>query len=152
MMAGFAIAGCCAPPRAQSETREDPCLPDAEGPPGARMFQKLDPQLTGRVTLEQFVAHRAARFRWLDANGDGEVTRAEFDERRGSGSAAERADAFARLDRDGDGVVPRREWDADETSRFESIDADRDGFVTRAEFLADRQRVCAERKRPRGAP
>jgi EF hand len=141
------VAGCSAPLRAPADSGEDPCLPDAEGPPGARMYRKLDPQRTGRVTLEQFVAHRAGRFQWLDADADGVVTRAEFEARRGRGSASEIADAFARLDANRDGIVPRAEWDADETQRFEGIDADRDGFVTRDEFLAERRRICEERRR-----
>src|SRR5262247_270547 len=96
------VGGVSAPVCAQAE---DPCLPDAEGPPGARMFHKLDPLGAGRVTLATFVAHRAQRFVYLDANGDGKVTRAEFETRRGRGSVSERAAAFARLDTNGDGVV-----------------------------------------------
>jgi hypothetical protein len=144
LIAGSA-QGCFTPPRPRTAVEESPCLPDGEGPPGARMFHKLDPQRTGRVTLAQFVAHRAGRFQYLDVNGDGRVTRVEFDARRGHGTASEIADAFSRLDANRDGIIPRAEWDADETQRFEGIDEDHDGFVTRDEFLADRRRVCEER-------
>src|ERR1700752_5277138 len=120
-VASLVVIASIAGPAARAESGEDPCQPDAEGPPGARMFHKLDPLSSGRVALAEFVAHRAQRFVFLDENGDGQVTRAEFVGRRGRGSEPERAAAFERLDPNGDGVVARAEWDAGETERFAGI-------------------------------
>ena len=137
---------------ADEATEQSPCLPDAEGPPGARMFHKFDPQRTGSVTLEQFVGHREHRFESLDADGDGRVTRAELDARRAGDPPEQVAATFARFDTNGDGAITRAEWNAGETARFVRIDANHDGSVTRDEFLAERARVCAERGEGPGAP
>jgi len=106
--------------------------------PGARMFDKLDPGHAGQVTLRAFLEHRSNRFRSLDADGDGRVTRAEFAAAHAGADPAHWAASFDRFDRDHDGVITRAEWDAGETARFERIDANGDGVVTREEFLRDR--------------
>jgi len=123
-----------------------PCRADAAGPPGARMFWKLDPQGIGRVSLAAFLAHRDHRFESLDADDDGRVSWREFAARHASADAARTKTSFQRFDGDRDGFITRAEWRAGETERFERIDADHDGFVSRGEFLADRRRVCASRR------
>lgn len=108
--------------------------------PGARMFDKLDPGHTGQVTLRQFLDHRSQRFRSLDADGDGRVSRAEFDASHAGQDPVQGAATFARFDADHDGVITRAEWDTAEAARFARIDANGDGVVTREEFLQDRAR------------
>jgi Ca2+-binding EF-hand superfamily protein len=80
-----------------------------------------------------------------DADGDGRVSRAEFD--------AERLEGFAARDADGDGIIHREEYvaeyearlDADLAARraaqmeqadgrFDALDDDEDGRMTPAEF------------------
>jgi len=111
-----------------------------EAVPGARMFEKLDPGHVGGVTLRQFLDHRSQRFHSLDADGDGRVTRAEFDAAHAGQDRAHTAASFARFDADHDGAITRAEWDAAEAARFARIDANGDGVVTREEFLHDRAR------------
>ena len=111
-----------------------------EAAPGARMFDKLDPGHTGQVTLRQFLDHRSQRFRSLDADGDGRVSRAEFDAKHAGQDPVHGAATFDRFDADHDGAITRAEWDAAETARFARIDANGDGVVTREEFLRDRAR------------
>jgi len=111
-------------------------LPEAV--PGTRMYGKLDPNHTGRVTLRQFLDHRAARFASLDADHDGRVTRAEFEAALAGRDPVHTAETFARFDADRDGAITREEWDAGETARFERIDTNRDGIVTLEEFVRDR--------------
>lgn len=71
-----------------------------------------------------------------DTNGDGEVTRAEFDRVR--------ADMFARLDRNGDGHVDRKDRAQMPGRRFEqayqalaSLDTNGDDRISRAELADD---------------
>ena len=71
----------------------------------AERFAAADADKDGRVTLEEFKAYRLTEmqpmkvraFQRLDRDGDGKVTRAEFDH------ISDRM--FARLDRDGDGEL-----------------------------------------------
>ncbi len=71
----------------------------------AERFAAADADKDGRVTLEEFKAYRLTEmqpmkvraFQRLDRDGDGKVTRAEFDR------ISDRM--FARLDRDGDGEL-----------------------------------------------
>lgn len=81
-----------------------------------------------------------ARFQLLDANGDGKVTRAEF-----NAGFADRM--FAIYNRGRDGVITKAEWDAVERanenraeSAFAALDANHDGKLTRAELSRGPQR------------
>ncbi len=76
-------------------------------------------------------------FKQLDANGDGEIGKAEFStgKLRDARRQAMRAQLFARLDTDGNGDLSPDEL-PDVTRRLEAMDADHDGTVTREEARA----------------
>lgn len=81
------------------------------------------------------------RFRMLDADGDGKVTRAEFN----AGFADRVFAIYNRTEKDG--VVTKAEWDAIERanedraeSSFRALDANGDGKLTRAELSANTPR------------
>jgi len=95
----------------------------------------------------------AARFRDLDGNNDGVITRTEW---RGGRKAFDRLDTsrngmlnrdeffaskndldgrFADLDRNNNGAIARNEWD-DDRQAFDVLDANRNGALSRDEFLA----------------
>ena len=143
--AAFVSGGEAAPVDPAVPEGDAPCEGDVWGSPGARMFLKFDSERRGRVDLQQFVGHREARFRSLDADGDGRVTIAEYLDAYPSETPDRLRANFARFDLDGDGAISLAEWNAGEAARFHRIDADHDGFVTREEFLADRARLCASR-------
>ena len=94
----------------------------------------------------------ASRFRDLDRNNDGVITR---DEWRGDRKAFDRLDTsrngmlnrdefftsnddpagrFADLDRNNNGVIARNEWD-DDRQAFDRLDANRNGVLSRDEFF-----------------
>ncbi len=96
-----------------------------------KRFARLDPQGTGKVTLEQFSAAPAARFghaAFAPASTDavaatGKDKRAAF---RQQFAQAE----FARLDTNGDGVVTQAEFTTAAKSRFAAMDTQNSGKLT----------------------
>ncbi len=73
-------------------------------------------------------------FQRYDANGDGVITREEFD-RKGS-------ELFSRLDRDGDGKITRQEfWRGLLRHRFQKLDRNGDGQISWEEFLRAHRRL-----------
>jgi Ca2+-binding EF-hand superfamily protein len=91
-------------------------------------FRDLDTNRDGRLTRGELRLDRAT-FRLLDNNNDGRVTREEFRDTRALDNR------FTTLDRDRDGRVERREWQGS-LDAFRWFDRDRDGRLTRAEFLS----------------
>jgi hypothetical protein len=127
-------------------SEQGPCLADQWGPPGARIFAKLDPEATGWVDAEHFVAHRARRFADFAADGEGWVTWAEYQRMHPGLSTTELLTRYRRLDQQGVGRFSQDDWNAAQFARFQRIDANADGVVTRDEFLAERERRCALRE------
>ena len=91
-------------------------------------FRDLDTNRDGRLTRGELRLDRAT-FRLLDNNNDGRVTREEFRDTRALDNR------FTVLDRDRDGRIERREWQGS-LDAFRWFDRDRDGRLTRAEFLS----------------
>ena len=103
------------------------------GNPGAKLIERFDTDGDGQVTRQEFDDAHAANFADADANGDGRVTLEEFTayrERR----RAERMEAmFQRFDANGDGAVSVEEFGPNATNRFDALDQNADGVVTQQE-------------------
>lgn len=93
----------------------------------ATRFRSLDRNRDGFVTRYEWTSDRAT-FALLDRNRDGRLTSYEFSDTRGL------EDRFEQLDRNRDGVLDRREWSGTSTS-FRTMDRDGDGRLTESEFL-----------------
>lgn len=103
------------------------------------LFDRLDADGNGEVSLAEITAARQAQFDRVDANGDGAVTLDEL------GAAQDRlrrfvelpgadpAERLRRQDRDGDGRLSRDEFSAVPPALL-LIDADGNGAISRAEF------------------
>lgn len=136
----------------------------ADAPRGERSmgqvdFETLDRTGDGLLTGEDFAAAADARFTEFDADGDGDVTEAEFLERARENAAERAAEMFARLDADGDGVLSREVFEARGADRGRGMgrmiarfDSDGDGAIDAGEFETARaeMREMREMRRERG--
>jgi len=137
-------------------------IASADGPRGERGmgqvdFETLDRTGDGLLTGEDFAAAADARFAELDADGDGEVTEAEFLERAGENAAERAAEMFARLDADGDGVLSRDVFEARGADRGRGMgrmiarfDSDGDGAIDAGEFETARAEMREMRRERSG--
>lgn len=76
----------------------------------AQMHQRQNPDANGdgNITRAEATAAAETHFARMDANGDGRLTSDD----RAAGQQRRHAEAFARVDSDGNGAISRAEWDA----------------------------------------
>ncbi len=99
-----------------------------------RIFEYLDADKNGVVTLEEAIAKVDARFDEIDANKDGAIDRAEATNWIGRRAPAQMVDHFMGVhDLDGDGKVTKAEWEKPFKKRFALYDRNDDGKITKEE-------------------
>lgn len=89
---------------------------------------RYDTNKDGIVDRAEWKAGQEARFKRLDANGDGKLTQDEF---------------FARTPAVGNSVLPSDLQAGRQSAYFQRLDADKDGVVTLVEFMAQAERNFA---------
>lgn len=118
---------------------------------GARMIERLDGDKDGKVSLDEFKAHVAATFKVFDADGDGEVTKAEIEARRDAFKEARKAlrtAAAADKDKAREALRAAGPFMLPGAGRtFERADADGSGSLSEAEVLASAERIFERRDR-----
>jgi hypothetical protein len=86
---------------------------------------RYDTNKDGAVTIDEWKSGQQARFKRLDANGDGKLGKDEL---------------FARTPAVGNSVLPSDRQASQQSSYFLLLDTDKDGFVTLTEFMAGADR------------
>jgi Ca2+-binding EF-hand superfamily protein len=116
---------------------------------GNALFKRLDANRDGAISMaEAAAAPRLQRgFALLDANGNGRVTRAEYDAFSKRLADRRMARIFGRWDTNRDGRISPEERQKSLDARFMRLDANRDGKVTLQEFGVARERWRSNRDR-----
>ena len=91
-------------------------------------LMRYDTNKDGVVDRAEWKAGQEARFKRLDANGDGKLTQDEL---------------FARTPAIGNSVLPTDRQAQRQSTYFQLLDTDKDGVVTLAEFMAQADRNFA---------
>ncbi len=103
---------------------QDSASSKPEGRHGS-MMQKIDTNEDGTISAEESSAAAKARFAKMDADGDGKITKADFEAHKQEW-AAEHGTEHSAEDRN----HPRM------MHRFEEMDSDKDGALTEDEVMA----------------
>lgn len=114
-------------------------------------FEELDADGDGQITRAEMQAHRQARFEAADTDGDGKLSPAEMEARAMARVQARVAAMVERLDSDGDGLLSVDEMPARKgmARLFDMVDADDSGAIT-AEEMAEARQWRHERHRRHG--
>lgn len=100
-----------------------------------RRFKEVDKNADGKVTKEEFPGP-PERFTALDKDGDGAITLEEFRSAArdgGPGEGAKGKRMLMQFDKNGDGKVSREEYPASDED-FKRLDKNGDGFITEDEI------------------
>lgn len=106
-------------------------------------FEQIDANADGQITRAEIDDLRAERFAKVDADGDGGLSLDELT-REATENAADRAEKMMkRLDANADGTLsPEELGGASRATRlFDRVDRNDDGIVTKAEFDAAKERM-----------
>lgn len=102
---------------------------------GADVFDKADLNGDGKITRAEFDTARESAFRKMDRNGDGVLAKADFPRASRSPRFAEKFGALqGRADVNHDGVVSRAEYQSNGAAHFGLADSNHDGAIDRAEL------------------
>jgi len=121
LIAGPALAA----PDDTVATPEKPARTSSAVPHG---LMRYDTNKDGAVDSAEWKTAQEARFKQLDANGDGKLTQDEL---------------FSRTPAIGNSVLPTDRQAQRQSTYFQLLDADKDGVVTLAEFMAQADRNFA---------
>ncbi|EAQ47466.1 EF hand domain protein [Roseobacter sp. MED193] len=123
---------------------------------GAKMsFEELDADGNGEVTKAEMEAHKAARFSASDGNGDGKLSAEELVAQAQKHAAKRVEKMISHLDSDGDGMLSAEEM-ANRGGRhgdmFKRIDQDGNGSISKEEFEQAREHRGGKRRSGHGGP
>ncbi|HET7535529.1 MAG TPA: EF-hand domain-containing protein [Candidatus Didemnitutus sp.] len=99
-------------------------------------FREVDANGDGRISRAEYTAYDQQKFSKMDANGDGFVSLDEMAAYDGGMGEKATSDWFKKIDTDGDGKLSATEHAAGCDMMFTRMDTDGDGFVSPSEFAA----------------
>ena len=103
----------------------EPYLPRAQ-----KVFDRLDSNKDGKISLAEFTPIAEKRFLSIDVNKDDAVSAAEIDASLQAGLERRRNRMLENMDTDKNGNISRAELDAYVEAMVKGADSDKDGGVT----------------------
>ena len=106
-----------------------------------QMFKEVDTNGDGAISRAEFNAYQSRQFKRMDANGDGKISHAEMDaghkKQSDSGTTTHLDRRFQAADANHDGGLDREEAQAMPmlTMYFDEVDSNKDDKVTRQEYF-----------------
>jgi hypothetical protein len=97
------------------------------------LFEKLDPQKTGAVTIDAYLKGADERFDKIDTKKQGYIDRDELTAYVGTAHSDAIDPFMKRFDAKGDGKITKDEFEKPLRKRFALIDINDDGKITREE-------------------
>ncbi|MFO1157344.1 MAG: EF-hand domain-containing protein [Reyranellaceae bacterium] len=131
VLASYAALAAPGDPPAPSPAPAQQPAPAERGGRAPSGLMRYDTNKDGVVDRAEWKAGQEARFRRLDANGDGKLTKEELF----AGTPGANAGA--------NGVMPTDRQAQRQSTYFQLLDANKDGVVTLAEFLTQADRNFA---------
>ena len=114
-----------------------------------RFIQFFDQNHDGIVTLEEFNKGSILRYKKMDKNGDGIISKAEFDSYYANSKLSRREQKFKKVDTNNDGKLSFDEYleikKRKYKRRFDRMDANKDGFITLAEINAYKRKLRSDK-------
>ena len=112
-----------------------------------KMFKGADTNGDGAISKAEFDAFHVKRFKEMDANGDGKITLDEMKAAHKQMLEKGKDKRFDEADANHDGALSREETEKMPmmSRRFEEIDANHDGKVTREEMDAVMEKLRSRR-------
>ncbi len=105
---------------------------DRPGP--GMMLQHLDSDGDGQITKEEFDTGRGERFNSIDTDSNGSLSIGEMDQMREAKREKMRQSRFERMDQDNSGAVTEEEFNIHGLDMFSGMDADQNGVVSQSEI------------------
>lgn len=99
----------------------------------AALIEQADANGDGNISKAEFLARRSDAFRDLDADASGALTELEFELAVAQRMKRFTGRAFAKVDKDGNGVISQAEWDESPPRAFDKLDRNSDGILTPSE-------------------
>lgn len=97
------------------------------------LIGQADTNGDGNVSKAEFLERRSEAFQDLDADRSGSLTEAEFELAVSQRMKRFSSRAFAKVDTDGNGVISQAEWDQSPPRAFDKLDKNSDGVLTPTE-------------------
>lgn len=122
-------------------------LAKSGGDHAAMSFEAMDADSDGQLTRAEMATLRLRHMSRADADGDGSLTAQELEAHAVRGATERAQQMMSRLDANADGVLSKEELSGGKRAMraFDRADRNGDGVVTKAEFEEVRERSAQRR-------